>query len=86
MSLLYSNQLFFKHTDLYKQHGLFERLTYIEKEFPKANIILYKYGTLPKVNISMFNLNYYGLQYITFFLIYVFVFLVIIQGRSFFNT
>lgn len=37
-----------KITSLYKEFGLFERLTQIEKEFPGANIILHKLGVLPQ--------------------------------------
>uniref|UniRef100_A0A0B7BFG3 Phytanoyl-CoA dioxygenase n=1 Tax=Arion vulgaris TaxID=1028688 RepID=A0A0B7BFG3_9EUPU len=37
-----------KITSLYKEHGLFQRLTYIEEEFPGANIILHKQGKLTK--------------------------------------
>ncbi|KAH9505053.1 hypothetical protein Btru_061527 [Bulinus truncatus] len=35
-----------KIKNLYKEHGLFTRLSYIEKEFPGANIILHKLGKL----------------------------------------
>ncbi|BFZ07347.1 hypothetical protein BsWGS_10386 [Bradybaena similaris] len=37
-----------KITSLYKEHGLFKRLTYIEEEFPGANIILHKIGAMTK--------------------------------------
>jgi len=37
-----------KIKNLYKEYGLFERLTQIEAEFPGANIILHKLGKLPK--------------------------------------
>ncbi|KAK7484969.1 hypothetical protein BaRGS_00023747 [Batillaria attramentaria] len=37
-----------KIKSLYKQYGLFERLTHIEREFPGANIILHKQGKLPQ--------------------------------------
>ena len=36
-------------SDLYKDKGLFERLTYIEADFPGANIIMHKEGKLTKV-------------------------------------
>ncbi|XP_059138648.1 uncharacterized protein LOC131927013 [Physella acuta] len=39
--LLYDGR---KIKNLYKEHDLFHRLTYIEKEFPGANIILHKQG------------------------------------------
>ncbi|KAK7104220.1 phytanoyl-CoA dioxygenase domain-containing protein 1-like [Littorina saxatilis] len=35
-----------KIKNLYKEYGLFERLTHIEKEFPGANILLHKQGKL----------------------------------------
>ncbi|XP_069117187.1 phytanoyl-CoA dioxygenase domain-containing protein 1 homolog [Argopecten irradians] len=35
-----------KIKDLYNKYGLFERLTYIERDFPGANIILHKYPEL----------------------------------------
>ncbi|XP_059145123.1 phytanoyl-CoA dioxygenase domain-containing protein 1-like isoform X2 [Physella acuta] len=35
-----------KIKNLYKEQGLFQRLIYLEKEFPGANIILHKQGTL----------------------------------------
>ncbi|KAK3595964.1 hypothetical protein CHS0354_032478 [Potamilus streckersoni] len=37
-----------KIKNLYSEHGLFERLTHIEAEFPGANIVLHKFGTLPQ--------------------------------------
>ncbi|KAK7103955.1 phytanoyl-CoA dioxygenase domain-containing protein 1 homolog [Littorina saxatilis] len=37
-----------KIKNLYKEHGLFERLTHIEADFPGANIILHKLGRLPQ--------------------------------------
>lgn len=37
-----------KITSLYKEHDLFHRLTYIEEEFPGANILLHKQGMLTK--------------------------------------
>ncbi|XP_046548110.1 phytanoyl-CoA dioxygenase domain-containing protein 1-like [Haliotis rubra] len=36
-----------KIKNLYKDKGLFERLSFIEKEFPGANILLHKAGILP---------------------------------------
>ncbi|XP_076463677.1 phytanoyl-CoA dioxygenase domain-containing protein 1-like [Babylonia areolata] len=42
-NLLYNGK---KIKNLYKDYGLFERLTHIEKEFPGANIILHKQGKL----------------------------------------
>ncbi|KAH3859334.1 uncharacterized protein LOC127871842 isoform X2 [Dreissena polymorpha] len=36
-----------KIRDTYSEHGLFERLTKIESEFPGANILLHKFGRLP---------------------------------------
>ena len=43
----------YKHSlplpDLYKDKGLFERLTYMEADFPGANIIMHKEGKLTKV-------------------------------------
>lgn len=37
-------------TELYKDLGLFERLTEIEKECPGANIMLHKIGAMPQVS------------------------------------
>merc|ERR1711963_807250 len=37
-----------KIKSLYKEHGLFKRLTLIEADFPGANIILHKLGRLPQ--------------------------------------
>lgn len=37
-----------KIKNLYKEYGFFERLTKIEAEFPGANIILHKQGSLPQ--------------------------------------
>ncbi|KAL8622941.1 hypothetical protein ACOMHN_027062 [Nucella lapillus] len=42
-NLLYTGK---KIKSLYKEYGLFERLTHIEKDFPGANIILHKQGKL----------------------------------------
>ncbi|RUS88917.1 hypothetical protein EGW08_003356 [Elysia chlorotica] len=44
-NLLFENG---KIKDLYKDKGLFERLTYIEADFPGANILMHKEGTLTK--------------------------------------
>ncbi|CAG2203482.1 unnamed protein product [Mytilus edulis] len=37
-----------KDMKLYRDYGLFERLTMIEKEFPGSNILLHKMKTMPK--------------------------------------
>ena len=37
-------------TDLYKEVGLFQRLTKICEEWPDANILLLKTGKLPQVS------------------------------------
>ncbi|PVD25798.1 hypothetical protein C0Q70_13458 [Pomacea canaliculata] len=37
-----------KIKNLYKEYGLFQRLTHIEEEFPGANILLHKQGQLPQ--------------------------------------
>lgn len=38
-------------SELYREFGLFQRLTEIDKEFPGANVILHKTGKLPKVSV-----------------------------------
>lgn len=40
--------------ELYKDLGLFERLTEIEKECPGANIMLHKIGSMPQVGPSTY--------------------------------
>lgn len=42
------------HKELYKDLGLFERLTEIEKECPGANIMLHKIGSMPQVGTSIY--------------------------------
>lgn len=36
-------------TDLYKEYGLFQRLTKLEEEFKGANILMFKYQQIPAV-------------------------------------
>ena len=39
----------FSPSDLYKEYGLFQRLTKLEEEFKGANILLFKHQKIPKV-------------------------------------
>ena len=36
-------------SDLYKEYGLFQRLTKLEEEFPGANVLLFKHQKIPQV-------------------------------------
>ena len=38
-------------TDLYKDYGLFQRLTKLEEDFTGANVLLFKYQKMPTVGI-----------------------------------
>ena len=44
--------------DLYEDHGFFQRLTMINKEYPGANIVLHKLQKLPKVDLCKLLLIY----------------------------
>ena len=38
--------------ELYHEYGIFQRLTKLEEVYPGSNILLFKQGKLPKVNIT----------------------------------